>query len=64
MKILFILKSIIILIIFNSYSYAVVSTPTPTTTLSKIANSMGFSANNTSQNVQNFFLNKLIKKII
>jgi len=51
MKIIFILKSIIILIIFNSYSYAVVSTPTPTTTLGKIANSMSYSANNTSQNV-------------
>ena len=51
MKILFVIKSIIIFIIFNSYSYAVVTTPTPTTTLSKIANSMSFSANNTSQNV-------------
>ena len=51
MKILIIIKSIIIFIIINSYSYAVVSTPTPTTTLSKIANSMSYSANNTSQNV-------------
>ena len=51
MKILFVIKSIIIYIIFNSYSYAVVSTPTPTTTLGKIANSMSYSANNTSQNV-------------
>ena len=51
MKILIIIKSIIIFIIINSYSYAVVSNPTPTTTLSKIANSMSYSANNTSQNV-------------
>ena len=50
-NILFLIKTIFIILIFNSYSFAVVSTPTPTTTLSKIANSMSYSANNTSQNV-------------
>ena len=52
-NILFLIKTIFIILIFNSYSFAVVSTPTPTTTLSKIANSMSYSANNTSQNVTN-----------
>ena len=50
-NILYIIKTIFIILIFNSYSYAVVSTPTPTTTLNKIANSMSYSANNNSQNV-------------
>ena len=53
MKTLSIIKLIIIYIIFNSYSYAVVSNPMPTTTLNKIANSMSYSANNTSQNITN-----------
>ena len=52
-NILFIIKSIFIILIFNSNSIAVVSNPMPTTTLNKIANSMSYSANNTSQNVTN-----------
>ena len=52
-KILFIIKTTFIIFLFNSYSFAGVSTPTPTTALNKIASSMSHSAKNTSQNVTN-----------
>ena len=50
-KILFIIKTTFIIFLFNSYSFAGVSTPTPTTALNKIASSMSHSAKNTAQNV-------------
>ena len=52
-KLLFIIKITLIIIFYNSYSFAVVSTPTPTIALNKIANSMSHSVKNTSQNVVN-----------
>mgnify|MGYP004000586445 FL=1 len=52
-KFLFIIKITLIILFYNSYSFAVVSTPTPTTTLNKIASSMSHSAKNTAQNVAN-----------
>ena len=52
-KFLFIIKITLIILFYNSYSFAVVSTPTPTTALNKIASSMSHSAKNTAQNVAN-----------
>ena len=52
-KFLFIIKITLIILFYNSYSFAVVSTPTPTIALNKIANSMSHSIKNTSQNVIN-----------
>ena len=52
-KFLFIIKITLIIIFYNSYSFAVVSTPTPTIALNKIANSMSHSVKNSSQNVVN-----------
>ena len=48
-KILFIIKTIIIILLFSSYVFAGVSTPTPTTALNKIASSMSHSAKNNAQ---------------
>ena len=45
----FIIKTIFIILLFNSYSFAVVSIPTPSVALNKIATSMSHSANNTAQ---------------
>ena len=50
-KFLFIIKITLMILFYNSYSFAVVSTPTPTIALNKIANSMSHSVKNTSQNV-------------
>ena len=52
-KFLFIIKITLMILFYNSYSFAVVSTPTPTIALNKIANSMSHSVKNTSQNVVN-----------
>ena len=52
-KILFIFKTAFIILLFNSYSFAGVSTPTPTTALNKIASSMSHSAINNAQTVAN-----------
>ena len=52
-KILFIIKTIFIILLFNSYSFAGVSTPTPTTALNKIASSMSHSAKNNAQTTAN-----------
>ena len=52
-KILFIIKTTFIILLFDSYVFAGVSTPTPTTALSKIASSMSHSAKNNAQNVAN-----------
>ena len=52
-KFLFIIKITVIIIFYNSYSFAVVSTPSPTIALNKIANSMSHYIKNTSQNVVN-----------
>ena len=48
-KISFIIKTIFIILLFNSYSFAVVSIPTPSVALNQIATSMSHSANNTVQ---------------
>ena len=45
----FIIKTIFIILLFNSYSFAGVSIPTPSVALNKIATSMRHSANNTAQ---------------
>ena len=50
-KIFIIIKATFIILFFNTYSFAGVSTPTPTTALNKIASSMSHSAKNTAQNV-------------
>ena len=52
-KILFIIKTIFIILLFNSYVFAGVSTPTPTTALNKIASSMSHSAKNNAQTTAN-----------
>ena len=52
-KILFIIKTTIIILLFNSYVLAGVSTPTPTTALNKIASSMSHSAKNNAQTTAN-----------
>ena len=52
-RFLFIIKTIFIILFFNSYVLAGVSTPTPTTTLNKIANSMSHSAKNNAQTASN-----------
>ncbi len=52
-KILFIIKTTFIILLFNSYVFAGVSTPTPTTALSKIASSMSHSAKNNAQTTAN-----------
>ena len=49
----FLIKTLLIILFFKSYSFAVVSNPSPSKTLNKIANSMSYSASNTSQNVTN-----------
>ena len=50
-KIFIIINATFIILFFNTYSFAGVSTPTPTTALNKIASSMSHSAKNTAQNV-------------
>jgi len=50
-KILFIIKTTFIVLLFNSYVFAGVSTPTPTTALNKIAGSMSHSVKNNAQTV-------------
>ena len=52
-KILFIIKTTFIILFFNSYVFAVVSTPTPTTALNKIAGSMSHSVTNNAQTIAN-----------
>ncbi len=52
-KILFIIKTTFIILLFNSYVLAGVSTPTPTTALNKIASSMSHSATNNAQTIAN-----------
>ena len=52
-KILFIIKTTFIILLFNSYVFAGVSTPTPTTALNKIASSMSHSAKNNAQTTAN-----------
>ena len=52
-KILFIIKTTIIILLFSSYVFAGVSTPTPTTALNKIASSMSHSAKNNAQTTAN-----------
>ena len=52
-KILFIIKTTIIILLFSSYVFAGVSTPTPTTALNKIASSMSHSAKNNAQTIAN-----------
>ena len=52
-RFLFIIKTIFIILFFNSYVLAGVSTPTPTTAISKIANSMSHSAKNNAQTTAN-----------
>ena len=52
-KIFIIIKATFIILLFNTYSFAGVSTPTPTTALNKIANSMSHSIKNTAQNAAN-----------
>ena len=50
-KIFFIIKTTFIVLLFNSYVFAGVSTPTPTTALNKIAGSMSHSVKNNAQTV-------------
>ena len=52
-KIFFVIKTTFIIFLLNSYSFAGVSTPTPTNALNKIASSMSHSAKNNSQTVAN-----------
>ena len=52
-KTLLIIKSIFIIFFFNSYVFAVVSTPTPSTAINKIASSMSHSAKNNAQTIAN-----------
>jgi len=52
-KILFIIKTTFIVLLFNSYVFAGVSTPTPTTALNKIASSMSHSVKNNAQTTAN-----------
>ena len=51
--ILFIIKTISVILLFNSYVFAGVSTPTPSTALNKIASSMSHSAKNNAQTTAN-----------
>ena len=52
-KTLLIIKSIFIIFFFNSYVFAGVSTPTPSTAINKIASSMSHSATNNAQTIAN-----------
>ena len=52
-KILFIIKTTFIVLFFNSYVFAGVSTPTPTNALNIIAGSMSHSATNNAQTTAN-----------
>ena len=52
-KISFIIKTIFIILLFNSYSFAAVSIPTPSVALNKIATSMSHSAKNNAQTIAN-----------
>ena len=52
-KISLIIQSIFIIFFFNSYVFAGVSTPTPSTAISKIASSMSHSAKNNAQTIAN-----------
>ena len=52
-KFLLIIKSIFIILLFNSYVFAGVSTPAPSTAIDKIAISMSHSAKNNAQTIAN-----------
>ena len=52
-RILLIIQSIFIIFFFNSYVFAGVSTPTPSTAINKIASSMSHSAKNNAQTIAN-----------
>ena len=52
-RFLFIIKTIFIILFFNSYVFAGVSTPTPTNALNKIAGSMSHTVTNNAQTIVN-----------